>query len=95
MPDRHVKKHARYKEAVAALVREFPRAADVFRGAEWAIARAPEESGIHIPSIDVFRSFLICPEPIPSVHIYYTFDARQLRLLTIVPLKPHEMELPS
>ncbi len=86
MPDRHIKKHARYKAAVDKLSNKLPRAQEVFRGAEWVLARSPEE-GIYISDIDVFRALLICPEPMPSVHIYYAFNDRQIRLLTVVPLQ--------
>ena len=85
MPDRHIKKHVRYKEAVEKLANKFERAREVLSGAEWVLARSPEE-GIYISSIDVFRALLICPDPMPNVHIYYAFDDRQIRLLTVTPL---------
>ena len=73
MSGRYIKKHPKYETAVEELTSRFPRAEEVFRGAQWALARSPDD-GLLIPDIGVFRAHLICPEPMPEVYIYYTFD---------------------
>ena len=83
---RYILKHPKYEEAVDKLSKEFPRTEEVFRGAEWALARSPDDYGIPIPDIGVFRAHLECPEPMPNVHIYYTFDDRRIRFLAAVPI---------
>ncbi len=87
MSGRYIVKHPKYEEAVEKLSKEFPRAEEVFRGAQWALARSPEDHGILIPDIGTYRAHLECPEPMPHVHIFYTFDDRRINFLAIRPIE--------
>ena len=79
---RKVIRHPQYELAVANIGEEFDRARQVIAGAEWSIRRSPEGDGICDAEIDVWRARLFGPG-FPSHFIYYAFDDKAVRFLTI------------
>jgi len=79
---RNVRRHQRFLDALRVILRAYPRAEEVIRGAEWSIARAPDRDGVHVGG-NVWQAKLTKSWAMPEARLYYTFDDRHVNMMDI------------
>jgi hypothetical protein len=79
---RRIRRHPRFQREFADIRRKDPRADDALAGLETVLARVPEEAGMAVPGEPGWRQ-----RPIHtgerSYSVVYTFDDREVLLLTV------------
>ncbi len=85
MPVRRIVHHPKYDKLVEELSTKYPRLPEILVGAEWSIVRSPESDGIRATENEIWRARISGPG-LPEHWIYYNFDAREVRFLTVTPV---------
>ena len=74
-------RHSKFDKSVAEFAKKYPSITEAVLGLAWSLERDPK-LGIRIQEIDVWRVRLRL-EDSSQFLIYYSFDSKTVRLLTI------------